>query len=66
MFGFEELFLGGAETFLGLGGLLDFLGSVVSITDGIMAFNKMTKQQEIKEKVIPAKITERGRGNCSI
>jgi hypothetical protein len=31
-----------------------------------MAFNKMTKQQEIKEKVIPAKITERGRGNCSI
>jgi len=56
LFGLEELFLGGAETFLGLGGLLDFLGPVVAITGGIMAFTKMTKQQEIDEKVISARI----------
>ncbi len=36
LFGLEELFLGGAETFLGLGGLLDFLGPVVAIAGGIM------------------------------
>jgi hypothetical protein len=56
LFGLEELFLGGAETFLGLGGLLDFLGPVVAITGGIMAFTKMTKKQEIDEKVISARI----------
>ena len=56
LFGLEELFLGGAETFLGIGGLLDFLGPVVAITGGIMAFTKMTKQQEIDEKVISARI----------
>lgn len=56
LFGLEELFLGGAETFLGLGGLLDFLGPVVAITGGIMAITKLTKQQEIDEKVISARI----------
>ena len=56
LFGLEELFLGDAETFLDMGGLLDFLGPVVAIAGGIMAFNKMTKQQEIDEKVISTRL----------
>jgi GTP-binding protein EngB required for normal cell division len=56
LFGLEELFFGGAETFLDLGGLLDFLGPVVAIAGGIMAITKLTKQQEIDEKVISARL----------
>ena len=56
LFGLEELFFGGAETFLGMGGLLDFLGPVVAIAGLGMAAHKSFKKQEIDEKVISARL----------
>lgn len=56
LFSFEELSLGGAETFLGIGGLLDYLGPVVAIAGLGMALHKSFKQQEIDGKVIAARL----------
>lgn len=55
LFGLEELFFGGAETFLGIGGLLDFLGPVVAITGLFMEGKKLFQKQEIDQKVIAAR-----------
>jgi hypothetical protein len=56
LFGLEELFFGGVETFLDMGGLLDFLGPVVAITGLFMAGKKLLQKQELDEKVISARI----------
>ena len=56
LFGLEELLFGGAETFLDMGGLLDFLGPVVAIAGLGMAAHKSFKKQEIDEKVISARL----------
>ena len=54
LFGLDELFFGGAETFLGIG--FDFLGPLVAIVGLGMAAHKGWKKQEIDEKVISARL----------